>query len=85
MDAGVTDLGQIADCLGVANNYPLRLAHDFAKDFGVSQCQWFLEQIVDAESKVTGASSADPVTHAEMTLVRMCSRMKAVRRSKRSR
>ena len=85
MDAGVTDLRQIADCLGVANNYPLRLAHDFAKDFGMAQCQWFLEQIVDAESKAMGASSADPVVHAEMTLARMCSRMRSVRRSRRSR
>jgi DNA polymerase III delta subunit len=85
MDAGVTDLRQIADCLGVANNYPLRLAHDFAKKFGMAQCQWFLEQILDAESKAMGASSADPVVHAEMTLARMCSRMRSVRRSRRSR
>lgn len=84
IDSGITDLGQIADCLGVANNYPLRLAHDFAKEFGMSQCQWILEQVVDAESKALGASSADPVIHTEMTLARVCSRMRAVRRSKRS-
>ena len=82
VNSGVTDLGQIADCLGVSNNYPLRLAHDFAKEFGMSQCQWILEQVVDAESKAMGASSADPVIHTEMMLARVCSRMRAVRRSK---
>lgn len=84
MDAGMTDLGQIADSLGVSNNYPLRLAHDFAKEFGMSQCQWILEQVVDAESKAMGASSADPVIHTEMMLARVCSRMRAAKKSRRS-
>ena len=84
VDSGVMDLGQIADCLGVSNNYPLRLAHDFAKEFGMSQCQWILEQVVDTESKAMGASSANPVAHAEMMLVKVCSRIRAFRRSKRN-
>ena len=84
MSSGITDLQEIADCLGVSNNYPLRLAHDFANEFGISQCQWILEQVVNTESKAMGASSADPVVHTEMMLARVCSRMKAVRRSRRN-
>ena len=84
MSSGITELKEIADCLGVSNNYPLRIAYDFAKDFGLTQCQWILEQVVDAESKTMGASSADPVAHTEMMLARVCSRMKTVRKSRRN-
>ena len=84
MSSGITELKEIADCLGVSNNYPLRIAYNFAKDFGLTQCQWILEQVVDAESKTMGASSADPVAHTEMMLARVCSRMKTVRKSRRN-
>lgn len=85
MSSGITNLQEIADCLGVSNNYPLRLAHDFVKEFDTSQCQWILEQVVDAESKAMGASSADPVVHTEMMLAKVCFRMKAVKKSNRNR
>lgn len=60
----------LAERLGVADNYPLKLAMGYAKKYGLRKLQRVAEDMAQTEAKVKGGSGADPTVHMELMLIR---------------
>lgn len=64
-------LDKTAKSLGLANNYPFKLAYEIFKKFGIENIQWSLMELLDTESKVKGGSSADGSIIMELSLAKI--------------
>lgn len=62
---------QISETLQVANNYPLRIAKDNAKKYGLTKIEKAVKLITKAEADIKGGSAASNVAIMEKTLIEL--------------
>jgi len=65
------NLAQLAETLGVPNNYPLKLAYESAKKIGPKAAVQLIELAAETEKKVKGGSSANPHVTMEAMITRI--------------
>lgn len=73
---GNYSLASAAEALGVANNYPFKLAYNTAKSLGVETLTFCVKILADTEMKVKGGSSADSIIHMELALVQIANKLR---------
>jgi len=76
LNEGMT-LPKLATTLGVPNNYPLKLAYNSAKAWGVKKSLQIIDTIAETEDKVKGGSSADAHVFMETMLVRIATSVRS--------
>lgn len=69
-------LADSASALGVANNYPFKLATENAKKLGLNKLEYCLSVIADTEADVKGGSSADGNVIMEITLMKILNKLR---------
>lgn len=69
----VKTTSQLAESLGVPDNYPLKLAMGYAKKYGLAKLQQAAHEMARTEAQVKGGSGANGTVLMELMLVRMIS------------
>ena len=69
---GMTQPTDIADALGVANNYQFKAATQLGDRLGVALTKRLLDEVLEVEAQVKGGSRIDGNALVEMALLRIC-------------
>lgn len=78
-EQGVRSLAALAEALGVANNFPLKLAQGLARRMGRVPLGGLVSLLARAEADIKGGSLADDSVTMEIALVEIAQKMKMVK------